>query len=225
MISAENIQDILLRNWDNGRAANFYIICSSSKQSLSDWMECFCIRFLSRHLNLSQKAAQRRFQQGHPDLLCLSPPEDGFYKMEERHLEELVRGQLFHPMELPRKIFIVADVHKIRHDYASKLLKTLEEPHLLSSIFFLNPHSQPILPTIESRSILLRLPFPDSSSKGVDKEEFLPGVIDNVLNHCEDYKTLDKFQQELRWSEASAPYNNNAEARLFGLKTMYGSSL
>ena len=222
MISAETVQDVLLRNWDNDRAANFYIVCSRSRKFLSNWMENLCIRFLSRHLNLPPDSARRRLGQGHPDLLCLSPPKGGHYKMEENHLAGLVRGQFFHPMELPRKIFVVTDAHKIRQDYASKLLKTLEEPHPLSSIFFLNPNSQAMLPTIESRSILLRLPTPPSTEvhEAGDAEELLPSIIDAVLDNCDDYETLEKFQQELDWCETSATYRNNAEARFFGLTSL-----
>ena len=214
MISAEAIQNIILNNWNKQRAANFYIICSRSHSFLSNWMEHFCTRFLSQHLHLSPDMAQKRFQSGHPDLLWLSPPPKGHYKMEEKHLEELIRGQYFHPMELPRKLFIVADTHKIRQDYASKLLKTLEEPHPLSSIFFLNPGTHPMLPTIESRSILLRLPTPSSET------DELSSIIDTILENCEDYAVLDELQRELDQCEASATFHNNAQARLFGLQSM-----
>ena len=233
MISAENVREILLHNWSKNCAANFYIVCSRSHQFLSDWVETFCIRFLSQHLNLSLDRARQRFKQGHPDLLYLSPPGGGHYKMEDKHLEELIRGQYFHPMELPRKLFIVTDAHKIRQDYASKLLKTLEEPHPLSSIFFLNPHSHAMLPTIESRSILLRLPPPSSNhppplssplelSQNLKAsipscEQSLSSIVDKILDACEDYETLNKLQQELSWCEKSATFYNNTEARFYGL--------
>ena len=219
-MTAESIQDILLRHWNNHRAANFYIVCSRSHQFLSHWMETFCTRFLAQHLNLSSASAQRRFTQGHPDLLYLEPPKDGHYKMEEKHLEGLIRGQYFHPMELPRKIFVVADAHKIRQDYASKLLKTLEEPHPLSSIFFLNPNARPMLPTIESRSILLRLPTPPEkkfAAPPTSQEQIIASAIDNVLERCDDYKTLERLQRELDWCETATTYHNNAQARTFGL--------
>ena len=233
MISAKNIGEILLYNWNNNRAANFYIVCSRSGRFLSDWMETFCIQFLSQHLELAPKKALRRFKQGHPDLLYLTPPKDGHYKMEDNHLEELIRGQYFHPIELPRKLFVIADAHKIRRDYASRLLKTLEEPHPLSSIFFLNPHSHAMLPTIESRSILLRLPLPPSANppttSSLDEltlnlksaspfhERTLSSIVDKILDTCEDYATLSQLQQELKWCETSATYYNNPQARFYGL--------
>ena len=232
MISAENIRKILLYNWNKNRAANFYIVCSRSHQFLSDWMKAFCIQFLSQHLNLTLAKGKQRFKQGHPDLLYLTPPKDGYYKMEDKHLEKLIRGQYFHPMELPRKIFVVTDAHKIRQDYASKLLKTLEEPHPLSSIFFLNPHSHAMLPTIESRSIILRLPHLASENFALSspyelyqnlktnpscQAQLLTHSIDKILNTCEDFRVLDKFQYELDWYEKSATFHNNIKGRFFGL--------
>ena len=152
-------------------------------------------------------------------------------------MEELIRGQYFHPMELPRKLFVVTDAHKIRQDYASKLLKTLEEPHPRSSIFFLNPHSHAMLPTIESRSILLRLPPPPiantspASSQDVEQslaevtpasqETLVASIIEKILAQCDDYAMLNKLQQELDWCETSATYHNNVQARFHGLMNLY----
>ena len=217
----EQIQDVLLHNWSKDRAASFYIVRSRSREHLSRWMEDFSTRFLSQHLRLHPSKARQRFRQGHPDLLYLSPPKDGHYKMEEKHLQDLVRGQYFRPMELPRKIFIVADAHKIRNDYASKLLKTLEEPHPLSSIFFLSPNSRPLLSTIESRSILLRLPPAEQPDAEPSPEELLLSpIIDPILEQCEDYETLNNLQQELAWYETSSTFHNNVQARLFGLNNL-----
>ena len=62
----------------------------------------------------------------------------------------------FRPFEAPSRVFIIDDAHKMNDAAANALLKTLEEPPATSHIFLVTSKPDALLPTIRSRSQILR---------------------------------------------------------------------
>ncbi len=100
---------------------------------------------------------------GHPDVLILSPgPEENFDKVVtedyiEEEFSEFFKFLDLRSFELKHRYLVVYHTHRISERLANKLLKSLEEPNGATTIFFLNPSRSPLLPTIESRAIFLRI--------------------------------------------------------------------
>ena len=126
---------------------------------LREWHQNFLASLLSKALGLSPEKAFERLQWGHPDLPVLAPASPGQnYKIEDASLAPLFLAQAHRPLELPQRLISVLDAECIPERYANKMLKTLEEPRPDTSVFLLVGDQRPLLPTIESRAITLRLP-------------------------------------------------------------------
>lgn len=134
---------------------HFYILNSSSEEYLKQWAKDFVLSVLFDQ-NKDKLQNERRFNQGHPDLLWLTP-EDDQYKIENKDFDPLFQAMAHRPLELPWKFIFVEKPQTIGSSYANKLLKTLEEPTDNCTIFFLNAGSTPLLSTVESRAIKLNL--------------------------------------------------------------------
>ena len=74
----------------------------------------------------------------------------------------------FRPFEAPARIFIIDDAHKMNEASSNALLKTLEEPPSTSHIFLISSKPDALLPTIRSRSQVLRF-----APVAIDKIEHL----------------------------------------------------
>jgi hypothetical protein len=99
-----------------------------------------------------------------------------------------------------KKFIIIPDAQKLNLLLSNKLLKTLEEPPLSTSIFLLNPFKQKLLDTLHSRAIHFRIP---SSIKKVDHlewKEFLDFVKNHPLHEFIE-KNIKNEKNILYWTE------------------------
>lgn len=143
----------LLARYSKRSLGHFYILNSSSEDYLKQWAKDFFLSVLYDQ-NKDRTQNERRFNQGHPDLLWLTPVDDQ-YKIENKDFDPLFQAMAHKPLELPWKFIFVEKPQTIGSSYANKLLKTLEEPTDRCTIFFLNAGSAPLLSTVESRAIKL----------------------------------------------------------------------
>lgn len=143
----------LLTRYSKRSLGHFYILNSSNEEFLKQWSKDFVLNVLFDQ-NKDKEQNERRFIQGHPDLLWLTPLEDQ-YKIENKDFDPLFQAMAHKPLELPWKFIFVEKPQTIASTYANKLLKTLEEPTDRCTIFFLNTGSTPLLSTVESRAIKL----------------------------------------------------------------------
>ncbi len=94
----------------------------------------------------------------HQDVFVLTHDEDkkepAFYTVADA--EKVSR--FFEFKSGHRKFVVIPEAHKINTLVANKWLKVFEEPQGVSTIFLLNANGQKLLPTIESRAQLLRIP-------------------------------------------------------------------
>jgi DNA polymerase-3 subunit delta' len=69
----------------------------------------------------------------------------------------------FRPYEAPARVFIIDDAQKMNEAASNALLKTLEEPPVTTHIFLVSSKPDSLLPTIRSRSQILRFGPVDAS--------------------------------------------------------------
>jgi hypothetical protein len=92
----------------------------------------------------------------HPDVLELLPPE-GKERVGIDSVREAVRASQFAPVQGERKVCLVPFAEALTVEAANALLKTLEEPPREMAFVLLAGHTADLLPTIVSRSRIVRL--------------------------------------------------------------------
>ncbi len=137
---------------------------------------------LARTLLCSQSPAERMAPCGacdscvqvasgtHPDLLLVSKPPDRatiplrtlIGRDDHRMREGLCHDLALKPFQGDRKIAILDDADYLNVEGANALLKTLEEPPPRSVIILISSSAESQLPTIRSRSQLIRFRPPSS---------------------------------------------------------------
>tara|TARA_R110000868_G_scaffold242548_1_gene498083 strand:- start:55984 stop:56805 length:822 start_codon:yes stop_codon:yes gene_type:complete len=149
------LQQSLLNRYRLRTLGHFYILNADEESTLNTWAKNFLLKVLADD-GASEQVCARRLEQGHPDILWLSP-SDGNYKIENKDFDPLFQAMAHRPLELPWRFIIIEKPQCIGDAYANKLLKTLEEPSDFCTIIFLQAGSNSLMQTIESRGIKLRL--------------------------------------------------------------------
>ena len=94
----------------------------------------------------------------HPDILELSPP-DGKERIGIGQVREIIRQAQYAPVQAPFKICLVPKAEALTVEAANALLKILEEPPRGLRFLLFAEHPSDLLPTIVSRSRLIRMPL------------------------------------------------------------------
>ena len=98
----------------------------------------------------------------HPDVIELLPPEKK-EKIGIAQVRELIRVAQFTPVQADRKLCLIPRAETLTPEAANALLKILEEPPRGMVFVLLAEQSGDLLPTIASRSRIIRLaPEPDA---------------------------------------------------------------
>lgn len=117
-------------------------------------------RRLAAPLISDEPREQRLVLRGaHPDLIELTPPT-GKEKIGIDRVREVIRQGQFAPVQGRRKVCLVARAEALTLEAANALLKVLEEPPRGLVFLLLAEHTGDILPTILSRSRVVRLTPP-----------------------------------------------------------------
>src|SRR5271165_4523716 len=92
----------------------------------------------------------------HPDFVAF-PPDGPLRQVTIQQMRLLKEMAGFKPLHGSRRVFLVDHIDRANEQAANSLLKTLEEPpeHLVILMTAENPYD--LLPTIRSRSVILRL--------------------------------------------------------------------
>jgi DNA polymerase III subunit delta' len=110
-------------------------------------------------------AACRKVAAGaHPDLRIIAPGGRTESGAERRavgieQIRDLKHDASYPPYEARWKVFIVEDAEAMRAEAANSLLKVLEEPPAQSVIVLISESASALLPTIASRSQIVRFTF------------------------------------------------------------------
>lgn len=92
----------------------------------------------------------------HPDIIRVSHEKPDSIGVEEIR-RQLVDDITIRPYSSPYKVYLVPEAEKLTVQAQNALLKTLEEPPYYGMIFLLTSNAGKLLPTILSRSVLLKL--------------------------------------------------------------------
>jgi len=105
----------------------------------------------------------------HPDVVELAPP-DGKERVGIDQVRAAIRAAQFAPVQGQRKVCLIPTAEALTPEAANALLKTLEEPPREMAFVLLATHTNDLLPTIVSRSRIVRLP---ATSREADRERLV----------------------------------------------------
>jgi hypothetical protein len=137
----------------------------------------------------------------HPDVLVITGVEDKKdYTVEDAVLMEKFFS--WKAVQSERKFVVIPEAHRITQILANKWLKLLEEPPVPATIFLLNPRRIKLLPTIQSRSLALRLPRQRRKHDNTEWVEFLSsikgmGLAEFLENYAKGDRPLSFWLEEL----------------------------
>lgn len=100
--------------------------------------------------------------RGHPDVHYLGPEGPGRQVIiggpgKPRGIRDLIAELALLPVEGSARIAIIESAHRMNEDAQAALLKTLEEPPSATTIVLCADAEEPLLPTIVSRCVRIRL--------------------------------------------------------------------
>jgi len=203
-----NLKQVLLEGFRNAKLSPFYIIkpspqAPSPRDFLEEWMSDFLSEIISLKKSVDLKHAKEIVTQGHADILWPKRDDQNKnYNLKDGDLDELFSFMEYGALELPWRFTIIEDPHKLSTTYLNKLLKTLEEPAIATSIIFLDHNSTAFLDTIHSRATEFTITYEgenqkwskapaqiDTNSWLSSKEEFYP----ILLGQKENLELVAKF--------------------------------
>lgn len=226
MKAYNKLQEVLVNRYQKKRLANLYILQYNSDLTNPDvWIK----EFLSKITPLTAKFLD------HPDVLTIKRSEDEKdYKVDGALWSFFQNFIQYKPIKLKNKFVFVYDAHRISEILSNKLLKTFEDtPKELTIFLFLKDQSI-LLPTILSRSILLKIfseenrsvnehPFDlKNPNKVIDEikilEEgetaFINSVINNSTLNNLDYKKASELLKAIESHNTYSEFNNSQLSRI-----------
>jgi len=113
-----------------------------------------------------------------------------------------------------KKVFIIKDLESMNKYSANALLKIMEEPPK-GTFFILVANTLNILPTILSRSIVVKVPKPSAEELGVTDKvfEFFMGDMGEILEWKENRVDIDEIKSYLSMSEYFSKYLETSELK------------
>jgi len=119
---------------------------------------------------------ERARLRGHPDLLELVAPE-GKDRIGIAQVRELIRSAQFSPVQGDRKVCLIPRAESLTPEASNALLKIMEEPPRDLAFVLLSGHPSDLLPTIVSRSRVVR--FLGASSEELQAQFRAVGYSDS----------------------------------------------
>jgi len=146
----------------------------------------------------------------HPDLIELAPPQ-GKERVGIDQIRDAIRSAQFSPVQGDRKVCVLPVAEALTPEAANALLKTLEEPPREMAFVLLAEQATDLLPTIVSRSRVVRLlptdradlraqlrenGYPDAHAEFLIAVADRPGEIDRFFQDRIDVPTLRRDAEE-----------------------------
>ena len=125
-------------------------------------------------ISSSAEDASKVLRGTHPDVLELLPP-DGKERIGIRQVRDVIRSAQFAPSQAPYKVCTIPTAEALTIEAANALLKILEEPPRNLRFVLLAAHPSDLLPTIVSRSRLVR---PAASARAEASERLVRAGYD-----------------------------------------------
>jgi len=151
-------------------------------------------RLVASLLGHSERDASLAARGVHPDVIELAPPE-GKERIGIDQVRDVIRSAQFAPVEADRKVCLIAQAEALTPEAGNALLKVMEEPPRDLAFVLLAEHPSDLLPTIVSRSRLVRIPPPDSGIRKAQLERtgYTPEEAARILRIASTGEDLDVF--------------------------------
>ncbi|MDD0852725.1 hypothetical protein HBN50_06435 [Halobacteriovorax sp. GB3] len=157
----EKIETILLNKWANEQLAHFYIFKMApgpnAREQLISFTRSFLSKTISKEKEFSEKKAIDLIDQGHPDILFINEHQEKSYTLNDQAITDFIKFHQYNHFEFNHRFCILSDAHQLSDVILNKFLKTLEEPNKKTTIIFLEHTGIKLLPTIESRALVIAL--------------------------------------------------------------------
>ena len=191
IISNEEVKEFFINELKRDKNSGTYLFYGSDMSLLMEFALYFakglCCESIDGDFCDSCNICRRIDNLSYGDLEVLDNP-DGITVDEVRNLGYTSSSSAY---EGKRKIFIIKDISKMKKEAGNALLKIIEEPNQGSFFILLNTNLN-ILPTIKSRSIMVKIKRRTAEELEVDQfaYEFFRGNND-------DLKTYKELQPDL----------------------------
>ncbi|MGL6023963.1 MAG: ATPase [Cetobacterium sp.] len=189
--SNEKAIDFLKKELNFERESGTYLFYGADRELLKKFSKAFakslnCVNYTDDFCGTCESCI-RIESETHADLEIL----DDITGIKIEKIRELVYKDSTTSYEGRRRIYIIRDVEKLRKESANALLKLIEEPNV-GSFFILLSRGLNILPTIKSRSILLKFVQETSEELEVTKDEY-----DFFLGDSKEIESYKKIKVNL----------------------------
>ncbi|MGL5355394.1 MAG: ATPase [Cetobacterium sp.] len=189
--SNEKAIDFLQKELNFERESGTYLFYGADRELLKKFSKAFakslnCVNYTDDFCGTCESCIRIK-SETHADLEIL----DDITGIKIEKIRELVYKDSTTSYEGRRRIYIIRDVEKLRKESANALLKLIEEPNV-GSFFILLSRGLNILPTIKSRSILLKFVQETSEELEVTKDEY-----DFFLGDSKEIESYKKIKVNL----------------------------
>lgn len=193
IVSNEEVKEFFTNELKRNKNSGTYLFYGSDMSLLMEFALYFakglCCESVEGDFCDACSACKRIDSLSYSDLEVLDNP-DGITVDEVRALGYTSSSSAY---EGNKKIFIIKDISKMKKEAGNALLKIIEEPNRGSFFILLNTNLN-ILPTIKSRSILVKIKRRTAQELEVDQftYSFFRGNNDDI----KEYKKLDVDLEE-----------------------------
>ncbi len=155
----EPLLKTLVKKWKNNTLPHFIILKGHEGEGhLHSFVQSFIQHCFITSLNVTEEKAKDLIRLGHPDVLWIDTAEKQYYwSKAQNNFKEYISFKEHSPLELELKIVVISKVHLLTDSIMNKLLKDLEDNKKTLYLFMHNTKSE-LLPTINSRAIILNVP-------------------------------------------------------------------
>lgn len=231
----KDLSQHLIRLHENQKLGHFYILKAHALSVKPEQqIQEFLIHFFSLFLNKSISIPSLKSL---PDVLMVGDEfeENQSYKVDD--LEEMFHFNELAPLSLKHKFIICFHAQKMSQIVLNKLLKILEEPNKKTTIFFALEKNQELLPTIQSRAQIIRLPLEEKGNLYVESnltkqniasvienqknkdhkidEELLQESLSKQIHLPKNFQKLNELLKLVQWNKESQAFRNSQNERIF----------
>lgn len=175
IISNEEAKTFLINELKSHKEQGTYIFYGKDREFLMEFALAFAKSLTCKNMPYDFcdicESCKRIESQTHGDLEIFEDTDETNMGIKIDEVRKIIYRASTASYEGGNRIFILRDVEKMRPQAANALLKVLEEP-LKGDFFILLANSLNIIPTIKSRSIILKIKSRTAEELGVSEEEY-----------------------------------------------------
>lgn len=181
--------NFLSKPYQDSRLAHFYHIKTLQKSSEEALVNLLIAWF---------KKLSIKNPTDHSDILWIGLQDENNYYVVDQ-FKEVFKFQHYRPLSLKTKFIVITNAAKLNENISNKLLKTLEEPSNQTTIILLNPESNQLLATVQSRALNFTLNLAlDEEYKQLAQEAGHKIQSGMTLNEfLGDYKKIPNVDQKI----------------------------